>query len=198
MTMSMTLDAMPSLALVGAAETKARLGIGIEVPKSSAVRGNVLNVAEDSGHTFVYLRDQTSKVVSILSFGPGQQIGASNKDQFKNGNLPGDAHWSLSGSASTWESTITGPQLTVGKQAITDFKAHVPNYTPHVQCTTAALSIAKKVGLTLPSGVGPVVAEAFGRTFFRGNIANPYHLNQQMTAMYGPANVVSTSTFPAP
>jgi len=191
---SETLDAMPQLQATNLA---ARLGIGLEVPEKSAVKDNVLNVAQDPGHAVVYLKDSTRKVVSILSFGPGQLI-LDNVELFINGGLRGDAHWPLTGSVSTWESTITSQQLATGKQAIADFKAHVPNYTPEFQCTTAALSIAKKVGLNLPSGVGPVIAKKFGRTYFRGDVSNPYHLSQQMTAMYGPPEVVNASAFPNP
>jgi hypothetical protein len=93
---------------------------------------------------------------------------------------------------------ITAPQLSAGKQAITDFKAEKPNYSPYFQCTDAALSIAKKTGITLPDGVGPVIAEKFGKNYFSGNLPNPYHLSQQMTKMYGPPQVVSASSFPAP
>jgi RHS repeat-associated protein len=174
-----------------------RLGIGIEVPASSAVNNNVLNVANDPGHAFVYLKDSTGKVVSMLSFGPGQWI-LDNKDLFQTGGLAGNAHWSLTGSANTWESNITSAQLTTGIKAIADFKSNVPNFTPSFQCAAAALSIVQKVGLTLPNGVGPVVANKFGKTYFSGNVANPYHLNQQMTKQFGPPQVVKTSTFPAP
>ena len=45
----------------------------------------------------------------------------------------------------------TAPQLTTGKDAIADFKAHVPNYTMDMNCATAALFITRKVGLTLPT-----------------------------------------------
>lgn len=112
--------------------------------------------------------------------------------------MPGNAHWKLQGSVNTWESYITLPQLTAGEQAITDFKANVPNYTTDFQCTTAALSIAKKAGLTLPDGVGPVIAEELGQVAFSGSIPNPYHLNKQMTALFGPPQVVSASSFPSP
>jgi len=192
--LSATLDTMSFIQIGG---LTAKLGIGIEVPSPSAVRNNVLNVAVDAGHVFVYLKDSSGKVVSILSFGPSKNV-AFNQQLFKSGGLPGNAHWKLTGSANTWESTITLPQLTAGEDAITDFKAHVPNYTVDMQCTTAALSIAQKVGLTLPDGVGPVIAREMGTTYFSGQMANPYHLNQQMTQMYKSPQVVNTSTFPAP
>jgi hypothetical protein len=78
-------------------------------------------------------------------------------------------------------------------KAIADFKAHVPNYTITFQCATAALSIAQKVGLTLPSGIGPVTAPGHNQ-----NVANPYHLSQQMTKRFGPPQVVGASAFTPP
>jgi hypothetical protein len=167
------------------------MGIGIEVPPSS-------NVANDPGHTFIYLQDGSGNVVSMLSFGPGTPIGATNKGQFEGGNLPGNAHWPLGGSASTWTFAITPQQLAAGEKAISDFKAHVPNYTPNMQCTSGALSIATKMGVSLPSGVGSITAREYGHTFYSGTVANPYTLNQQMTARFGPGKVVNTSVFPAP
>jgi RHS repeat-associated protein len=196
-TMSMTLDAMPSLQLTGVQTTTAKLGIGIEVPDKKAINNNVFNVAIDSGHVFVYFRDSTNKVVSILSFGPGAFV-LDNKDLFTSGGLPGNAHWHLTGQADTFESKITSPQLEKGKQLIADFQAHVPNYSPQFECTSASLSIARQVGLTLPDGVGPVIAVKFGKTYFSGNASNPYHLDQQMKSLFGPPQVVDTSTFPKP
>lgn len=67
-----------------------------------------------------------------------------------------------------------------------------------VRFAAAALSMIRKVGLTLPDGVGPVIAEDLGTTYFKGDMANPYHLDQQMRKMYGNPQVVNTSSFPAP
>jgi len=119
-----------------------KIGIGVEVPSAAAVQDGVLDVHVDPGHTFVYFRDTPGTVVSILSFGPPiGGISRSNKDPFLNGQLPGNAHWPLSGALSTWERDITSAQLAQGEQAIANFKAHVPHYTPTFQCTSAALSI---------------------------------------------------------
>ncbi len=174
-----------------------KLGIGIEIPKPDAVTKNVLNVARDPGHTFVYLKDVSSTVVSILSFGPGMSI-PDNKIMFQSGNMPGTGHYPLEGNASTWETFISDGQLKTGEQDINNVKASPPNYTEAFNCTSGALSIASKIGITLPNGVGPVIARKFGYTAFSGNEANPYTLNQQMTAAYGSGRVVSTSAFPAP
>jgi RHS repeat-associated protein len=190
---SETLDTMP---VPRAANANQKLGIGIEVPPDNAVKNNVFNVAVDPGHAFVYLRE-LGAVLSILSFGPGAPI-VLNQELFREGSLPGNAHWKLDGNANTWEWNITPQELWKGTKAIADFKTHVPKYTAEFQCTSAALSIAKQVGLGLPDGIGPVIAEEFGHTFFKGNVSNPYHLNQEMIRQFGPPRVVSTSTFPAP
>lgn len=84
-------------------------------------------------------------------------------------------------------------QFKAGAKAIADFKANVPNYTMAFNCTTAALSIAQKAGLTLPSGVGPVTAPGHNQ-----NVANPYHLSQQMRSQFGPIQIVGASVFAPP
>ena len=169
------------------------LGIGIEVPAASAVQGNVLDVAADPGHTFVYVADSSG--LTMLSFGPGQPIGVMNKTQFQSGNLPGNPSWPLSGNANVWTFPLTSEQLAAAKAAIDAFVAKVPNYTPTTQCTSAALSIAKATGLALPNGLGPVKAESYGVSVWSGNVANPFALNQQLTTAFGPPTVVNTSQF---
>lgn len=158
-----------------------------------------LNLVLDAGHTFVYLRDANDNITSQseLSFGPGASI-PDNFNQFMNGNLPGNAHWPLKGAISTWESNISQNQYQLGVSNIAQFKADVPNYTPQFNCTTAALSIATKVGVNLPNGIGP----AFGFLPFTGswsgNVPNPWNLNQEMTSAYGPAQIRTASDFPTP
>jgi RHS repeat-associated protein len=174
-----------------------KLGIGIEVPSSLAVWHNVLNVAIDPGHTFVYLKDPSGSVVSILSFGPALRI-RDNKSLFEAGDLPGTGSYRLEGDASTWESFISPGQLSAAEQDITNVKGDPPEYTESFNCTSAALSIPAKVGVNLPNGVGPVMAYVPKKMNWSGNEANPYTLNNQMTAAYGSGQVVSTSTFPTP
>jgi len=79
-----------------------------------------------------------------------------------------------------------------------DIKDHVPNYTPTSQCTSVALSVAAKSGVSLPNGVGPVIARSYHYTAYKGDAVNPYHLNKQMTAAHGPPTVVNASSFPTP
>jgi RHS repeat-associated protein len=176
----------------------ATIGIGIEVPADSAVSNNTLNAAADPGHTFVYFRDASGTITALLSFGPGEPIGATNKQRFTNGDIPGNANWPLGGNANTWEFRISSAQMNAGVQAIAQFRQNVPNYTPTRQCTSAAVTIAKRAGVNLPTGVGPVIARAYGRTLYRANTPNPYHLNRQMTARYGAPTVVNTSVFTFP
>jgi len=45
------------------------------------------------------------------------------------------------------------------------FKANPPNYTPTFQCTSAAVSMAAKIGVSLPSGVGPTKARKYFTPF---------------------------------
>ena len=186
-------DAANQMAAQPQAQNNApRLGIGIEVPANSAVQNNTLDVTKDPGHAFVYLKDSSGHISSTLSFGPGDWI-QGNLTAFQNGQLPGRADWPITGSVSTWESTITSAQFATGTKAIADFKGNVPNYTMAFNCTTGALSIAQKAGLTLPSGVGPVTALGHNQ-----NVANPYHLSQQMRSQFGPPQIVGASVFAPP
>ena len=173
-------------------------GVGIETPNSSAVSNGILNVAADPGHTFAYIKNEKGQIIAILSFGPGQPIGASNKNQFKSGTLPGNAHWPIFGNISTWEIPITKEQMKMGIKLIADFKENPPNYTPSLQCTTATLSIASKIGVNLPSGIGPVVAKAYGISLFSENVPNPYQLAKDMAKTFGDPIVVSARSFPPP
>jgi len=68
-----------------------------------------------------------------------------------------------------------------------------------MNCTSASLSIARGVGLTEPTGVGPVVAYDWdGTELWKGSLPNPYHLSLQMTAFYGAPGIVPISSFPPP
>jgi hypothetical protein len=167
-----------------------KLGIGIEVPKPEAVKFNRLDPSVDPGHTFVYLKDASNTVVSIMSFGPTGNV-AWYPRLFSSGKMPGTGKYHLDPvNANTWESYISPGQLTAGEQEISSFKASPPYYTETFNCTTAAVSMAAQIGVNLPNGVGPVWGV--------GNVANPYTLNQQMTTAYGTGQVVNMSTFPSP
>ena len=94
--MSTTLYAMAQLQ---PSHLTSKLGIGLEVNDPAAYANGVLNLAKDTGHTFVYARDVTGTVTSILSFGPIRPIGGLDRVRFLSGNLPGSAHWTLDGNA---------------------------------------------------------------------------------------------------
>jgi RHS repeat-associated protein len=181
-------------------EQNPKIGIGVEVPKASAVNHGVLNLFEDLGHTIVYFKDAPGTIVSLLSFGPGEGgVDASDAGRFLKGQLSGNAHWPITGTLSTWESNITSDQLTQGTHAIANFKAHVPHYTPTFNCTSAALSIAAGIGIGLPNGVGPVVYRPrYSIALYKNSVANPYALSQQMTANFGPPDHADASSFPVP
>jgi len=146
-----------------------------------------------------YLKDAQGTIASLLSFGPGDDgITAANANQFLSGRLPGYAHWPITGTLSTWESDITSNQLTQGEQAIANFKAHPPNYTMAFNCTSAALSIAAGIGISLPNGVGPVVYRPYHVTLHNDRVANPYTLSVQMAAQFGNPDHAAAASFPRP
>jgi RHS repeat-associated protein len=174
------------------------LGVGVEVPKPKALHNNVFNPLVDYGHTFLYLKDDYGAIVSVFSFGPVEPAPPNEFDLFKTGNLPGNGHWDLKGNANTWSFPISEKQLSAGESDISAFKASPPNYTPIFQCTSAAVSMAAEIGVPLPSGVGPTTARKYHHTFYSKPVANPYHLNQQMTVEDGTPTVVNTSSFPPP
>ena len=169
-----------------------KLGIGIEAPNKKAVSKDGLNVAVDTGHTFVYIKDAKGNIVSIHSFGPAKPIG-SNKTDFKEGKVGGNPKWPLQGLVNTWEFDITSEQFDAGVKAESDFKKNPPNYTSTCQCTSTSVTAAAAAGVNLPDGIGHVKAQSYGYSAFSGNLANPYHLNQQMEAAYGAPTVVNSS-----
>jgi RHS repeat-associated protein len=190
--MSNTLNAMAQLQ---PSHFSGKLGIGIEPPGSTAVINGVLQPEWDTGHTFVYLEDSNSKIVSILSFGPLGGINGWNGNlaRYYAGTLPGNVNWPIKKNVNTWETRITLPQLTEGEFLIASTKSHVPNYTPSIQCTSISLLIASEVGVNLPNGVGPVLGAA--KEYSVSNVPNPYTLNKQMTQLYGAPQVRPPSYF---
>ena len=151
-----------------------------------AVKNNVLNVAFDTGHSWLELEDEKGKTITF-SFGPGAPIGKDNLDEFKDGKLPGNAEWPIGGHEATavtksWDLDQT--ECDKAKKLIADKKKAKPNYSPQYQCTSAALEILTSIPVdpVPPSGVGFVIAERFGIRKWEGNAANPYHLSKQLGA----------------
>jgi hypothetical protein len=149
-----------------------------------AVKNNVLNVAFDTGHSWLELEDENSKTITF-SFGPGDQIGKDNLDDFKNGKLPGNVEWPIGGHGATaatksWD--LDQDECDKAKELIADKKKEKPNYSPQYQCTSAALEILTSIPVdpAPPDGVGFVIAERFGIRKWEGNAANPYHLSLQL------------------
>jgi hypothetical protein len=155
--------------------------LNVSPPESKAVHNNVFNVAIDTGHTWLVVSDNDNNTTTTWSFGPGAQIGRGNKNQFKDGKLPGNANWptqgDVVGATKTWE--LDREHCDRAKKLIEDKKASVPNYTPTYQCTSSALDILNAIHLDPPppAGVGHVIARAYGHTFWEGDIANPYNLS---------------------
>ena len=149
-----------------------------------AIKNNVLNVAFDSGHSWLELKEESGDTITF-SFGPGAQIGKDNLDDFKNGKLPGNAEWPVAGhkaTAATKAWNLNQTKCDKAKKLIAEKKKAVPNYSPQYQCTSAALKILTSIPVhpAPPNGVGLVIAERFGIRKWEGNVANPLHLSQQL------------------
>ncbi|OQA34733.1 MAG: hypothetical protein BWY56_01849 [Acidobacteria bacterium ADurb.Bin340] len=185
-----------------------RFGIGIEVPTDSAVSNGVLNASPigggDPGHTFEYVRDPDGKIVSLMSFGPAGRIRTAEEfTAFQNGQTAGTAKYPVSGTISTWETNISDAQAKQAIQINASLRSSPPNYTKDIQCTGLALNVAQRIGVNLPSGVGPVVIRVpdarflgvVNKTVWSGSVANPYHLSRQMTQMFGPPHVRTADDF---
>lgn len=159
-----------------------------------------LDLGSDTGHVFSYIKDPSGKIVSMVSFGPSPAItSASLAFEFKAGNLSGTANWALvpGGKSSTWESPINFSQMNAGISIMNGIHANTPNYTMTTQCTSLALSIGAKIGLTLPKGEGPVGFAVGGYFPTTRIMSNPYSLSQELTSRFGPPMVVPNSSFPA-
>lgn len=138
-----------------------------------------------------------------MSFGPGGRIRtADDLAAFQKGEIAGTANYPVGGSINTWETNISSAQAKLAISINSSLKSSPPNYTPDIQCTGLALRVARQIGVNLPGGVGPVVINSGGivfgignRTLWSGRVTNPYHLNQQMTRMYGPPQVRTGEDF---
>lgn len=175
-----------------------QFGLGIETPKSSAVANGVLNPNDDPGHTFAYLMNNNGQVTNLLSVGPASRIGARNKNSFLNGTLGAVSNWGISGQISTYQWNMTPQQYAQCMHAFNQMKQNPGNYSPSNQCTSAAVSLAKKCGINVPSGVSPVNVPAIFPIFngYSNNLPNPYGLQQQLNSTMTPS-VVPASFVPA-
>ncbi len=149
-----------------------------------AVENNILNVAFDTGHSWLELEDEVAKTITF-SFGPGSAIGKDNLEDFKDGKLLGNVEWPIAGHEATavtksWKLDKT--ECEKAKKLIEDKKKAKPNYSPQYQCTSAALEILTSIPVdpVPPNGVGRVIAERYGFRKWEGNVANPYHLSKQL------------------
>jgi RHS repeat-associated protein len=166
--------------------------------KRDAVKDNTLNVAIDTGHTWVVLSDIDPHDIlgeeMKYSHGPGAPIGKDDLDDFKDGKFPGTADWETKtheGSAVTKEWELEADECKKAKKIIEDMKKAVPNYSPANQCTSVALKILNEIPVdpAPPDGVGYVIAERAFQRKWEGNAANPYHLNKQLGGSgFGAAN----------
>ena len=175
--------------------------INIDQPSDEAVvENNVLNVAEDPGHTWLVLDDGRGNETK-WSFGPITAIGIFNKNAFLNGNLPGNAEFSTVNDtvdvSKTWE--LDDTHCRKAKDVIEEKKALFPYYTPSYQCTSSSLDILNSIPVdpTPPSGVGHVIARVAMRTFWEGDVANPYHLAIQLFGTPLASGVPSPTPSPA-
>ncbi len=154
-----------------------KFGLGVEIPKPSAITSDDhLNVYEDTGHTFAYLK-KNSTITDILSFGPGEQIGLFNIRSFLKGTLPGKVDWPLQDAAyKEWLVSESGYKN--AQKFFNDTKAKPGNYSVYNQCTSVALSAGHAAGAPVPDGIG--VTESPLPGYKNLSVPNPWHLSQQL------------------
>ena len=147
-----------------------------------AVENNVLNVDEDTGHTWVELHGDGNPIVFSVGPLPG---GISSAKDFRDGKCEGVTDWDTESHRATavqkeWK--LTKQQCDKAKKIIQTKKETRFKYTPEYQCTTAALELLNAIPVNPPppEGRGHVVAKRMGITFWEGIVANPYHLGKQI------------------
>jgi hypothetical protein len=111
--------------------------------------------------------------------------------------LPGTGTWPLSGTALIYEWDITSEQYNRGVAAIQDAVSKPPNYSPTMQCTSKALDVARTVGVDVPSGVSTATFSYLGIELWRGDVANPYALNEALQKSGKQGQAVNASRWPA-
>jgi RHS repeat-associated protein len=171
-----------------------QFGIGIEPPASNAISNGVLNPSIDPGHTFAYLMNTKGQVDGVLSVGPSSPIGAMNKNSFLNGRLGAVANWPITGRVSTYQWDMTQQQYTHCLTLLNQMKSNPGNYSPTNQCTSAAISLAKKCGINVPSGSSAVNVPPIFPIFngYSNNLPNPYGLQQQLNKTMTPTILQGT------
>ena len=162
----------------------------VDPPSTTAVTNNVLNVAIDTGHTWVEFTQRETTI--IFSVGPDQPIGKDDINNFKSGNLPGTTGFSVESHRANAVRREWKLNCTQCKHAKKVFKEKVQqpiNYTPFYQCTSAALGLLNSIPVepSPPEGKGMVIARAYGVTVWRGIVANPYHLALELGATPTPS-----------
>ena len=154
----------------------------VDMPMPEAVENNVLNVDEDTGHTWVELHGDGNPIVFSVGPLPG---GISSAKDFRDGKCEGVTDWDTESHRATavqkeWK--LTKQQCDKAKKIIQTKKETRFKYTPEYQCTTAALELLNAIPVNPPplEGRGHVVAKRMGITFWEGIVANPYHLGKQI------------------
>ena len=181
-------------------------GLGIEAPNQSAVSNGVLNADVDTGHTFAYLKDDSGTITYIASVGPAGQIGSfsdklnSYLGQTAASNLgfgfAAEDNWPVSGQVYAYEWQMNPDQIQSCAAAFAALKKDPGNYAPKLQCTSAAINLAKQCGIQVPDGVSPVSVDILG-TSHVSNLPNPWGLQQQLQQLLKQNNISPAPTIPA-
>jgi RHS repeat-associated protein len=175
-----------------------KFGIAIEPVKPSAVENGVLDLKEDTGHTFAYLRDANGNVTKLMSFGPSEPIGVFNMSEFKNGQLDGKSAFPIGGEIKTWEFSMSQSSYNQCVSKFDNLNGNPPNYTPDYQCTSAAVQLARDCGMTaqqIPDGKSTVHVDPIPIVLPNGynkTVANPYGLQTQITTATGNSGTTKT------
>jgi hypothetical protein len=165
------------------------------MPVASAIENLALNLAVDSGHTWmVLLKDNLE--IERLSYGPTSPITLANRNDFLNGNISGTGNYPIGTSSGSEKIPIEDEQKGEAmKVAIQNFKATPPNYSPTSHCTNVITNLLQSQGIQPPDGRGDLIFKEGGIQLWSGYDQNPYHLGLLFGASPRPNPPPSTKKF---
>lgn len=138
------------------------------------VEGGEVDIWEDTGHALVFV-EEVGVQRTILSVGPDGPI-LDDPKVFLEGALPAIPDWPIYPDDTyflfTWE--ISADQYLAGLAQIHNYQDNAGCYTAFRNCSSAAANVVRSLGITMPSGIGPVQ----GIPLF--SFPTPYHLAREL------------------
>ncbi len=159
-----------------------KLGIAINV--SGTDKHESVDPATNPGHSFIYIKDPSGKLIDSLSYGPTKRV-ELNAFEFYGGILPATTTYHLltNDDYNIYEFDLTFSQVNDAKMVIDFYKYKESNnqifYSPKEQCTTEIVNLTLLLDLNIPKGIGKIDPPGPFESF---EASTPYHLDKEIKA----------------